>query len=391
MFRVSFVATAVLAMALTGCSSIENFLVPDNNRSTPIANLRDDAANVASKDIKNLNDAYVANATGILQSNIATQQTNFRGRAATYEGIKNTITSSASDYLMLISQLRAQLQIGTTPGNPDMIALLEKAGNARKILTDRINDLQNFGNDVSKDITQVGFLTQTVRNAMTLAGGTEGDRTVFQQMSLETARIGQDYLTLLQDVSLMVTHQRSMGVTLDSEYEDLATLVRQGLNSNPLAAQAFQLSSLTAIAPAQQTATAPAATRPTAVATPSANSRAIEANSTTAQPSTLEKLADKKILFALPKSERTSGFEQNLYDAVSKAYADDQNIKFHILGVSPIGATAAETTTLNTATNGEMEAFLKAMVDMGVPVSRVTLEVANSSKVDEPEVRLYQQ
>jgi hypothetical protein len=292
---------------------------------------------------------------------------------------------------MLISQLRAQLQIGTTPGNPDMIALLEKAGNARKILTDRINDLQNFGNDVSKDITQVGFLTQTVRNAMTLAGGTEGDRTVFQQMSLETARIGQDYLTLLQDVSLMVTHQRSMGVTLDSEYEDLATLVRQGLNSNPLAAQAFQLSSLTAIAPAQQTATAPAATRPTAVATPSANSRAIEANSTTAQPSTLEKLADKKILFALPKSERTSGFEQNLYDAVSKAYADDQNIKFHILGVSPIGATAAETTTLNTATNGEMEAFLKAMVDMGVPVSRVTLEVANSSKVDEPEVRLYQQ
>lgn len=392
MFRVSYLATVAFALALTGCSSIENFLIPGSADTTAGPNLRSTAASSAvSKDLKNLNDAYVANATSLLQNNIATQQGNFRGRVATYEVVKSNIATSAQEYLTLISQLRAQLQVGTTPGNPQMIALLEQAGAVRTNLTTRINDLQNFSNDVSKDITQVGFLNQTVSNAMTLAGGTEGDRTVFQQMSLQTNRIGQDYLTLLQDINLMIAHQRTMGTTLDGEYEELATLVRQGLNSNPLAAKAFQLSSLmtpqqttTSATPSTAMATTNVASTPTATAEPLASSAI-------AQPSTLEKLSDKEILYAVAKNERKSGFEQDLYDAVSKAYAENQNIKFHILGVSPIGATAAETTTLNTTTNDEMEAILKAMVDMGVPVSRVTLEVANSSKVDGPEVRIYQQ
>ncbi|MBI1364146.1 MAG: hypothetical protein GC134_09195 [Proteobacteria bacterium] len=391
MFRVSTVAPLALALALAGCSSIENFLVPEGSSSSSAADLRTETVTSSAKrDLKDLNDAYVQNATGLLQNNISTQQDNFKGRVANYENIKTDITTSAQNYLNLISQLRAQLQVGTTPGNPAMIALLEKAADVRSTLTARVNDLQNFGNLVSKDITQVGFLTQTVGNAMALAGGTEGDRTVFQQMGLETKRLGQDYLILMQDVNLMIIHQRVMGTTLDSEYEELSTLVRQGLNSNPLAAQAFQLSALSNTAATAVPAQTSMPAAPAAVATPVAKSQPLAASSA-AQPSTLEKLADKEILYVVSKSERKSGFEQELYDAVSKAYADDQNIKFHILGVAPIGANAAETNTLNTATSGEMEAFLKAMVDMGVPVSRVTLEVANSSKVDEPEVRLYKQ
>jgi hypothetical protein len=374
MFRVSSVAAVSLAVLLAGCASIENMMAPGTESATPV------------RAIKNLNDDYIQNATATMRAGVATQQTNLQGRVATYGAIKADITKSAEEYLMLVGQLRAKLQVGTTPGNPQMIALLEQAGATRKALSGRVNDLQNFGNVVSKDISNIGFLAQTIGSAMNLAGGTEADRTTLQQMGLEANRIGQDYLVLMQDVNLMITHQKTMAITLDGEYEELTALVRQGVNSNPLAAQSFQLSNIVAAAPAAMAATE----SPAAVTTPSASSAPL-ATSTAAQASTIEQLANKEVLFAVSKSERRNGFEQALYDAVSKAYASDQNIKFHVLGVSPIGATAAETSGLNDMTNAEMEAVLKAMVDMGVPVSRVTLEVANSSKVDEPEVRLYKQ
>ncbi len=342
-------ALSLSSVGLSGC------ITWDNSVSSAIEKSRNIMADV--------NDAYVRNSIDILRTAGQDMDETLNARNNRFNDHKQEIRNSARTYLDVIADIRATLQVGTTPGNPVLMDNLRVAASNMSTLATEVEKLQDLSNQVAKDMTQVAFLQRTVNNAMQLAGGTDEDHKELDRIRIAFDKKANDLVLMQGSVNSLIARQLGLQDIHRKEFNQLTKLVRKGVNTHSVVSRPLDTPEMV------ETVGKPIS----GVETPDLQVSA----AAPLQPA----------LFVMKPEERN--FQQSLYAVVASAYAQDQNIQFKIVGVASVGNNVKTTAQNNKKARAGADRLLEALVEIGVPASRVQIETLSDTSVSETEVRLY--
>jgi hypothetical protein len=392
--RHTFLIAAVSA-ALAGCSSVESFLLPSDNaprETIPVdqSAAAPEATQASSQDLLTLSEeantlsspmnigdeGYVKNAIATLESGVNYLESAYGQRRNNYTAMQDNITASAKAYLDIVSDIRAKLQVGTTPGNPQLLSQLNSARVALDALGSRVINLRELNNTLDRDLSQAIFLKQMGRNAQFIQGSAESDLERIQSDLLRLDRTTRTMETMRDSSNRLIERQQGLEQIHRNELNLLNQIIYRGVNAESFSFRADELTQNGA----NQALNAPVET---SMATPAVQVSSL-ADNTKTQPA-----AGNPELLSLTLAGKKKGFEESLYNAISKAHTQNADVTFALKGVYPTGKTKAETKKLQQQAKKDADTVLTAMVDMGVPASRVTVSVA-AGTTDAVQVQLLQ-
>lgn len=95
---------------------------------------------------------------------------NTQTRSAQLETIRNQTVSNVNSYHTLVGSIRSRLQMGSTPGNPELLANWSQAQTQLTQIDSDIGTLNQLSAQVSGDAGTSSFLLENIRAAYSLLG-----------------------------------------------------------------------------------------------------------------------------------------------------------------------------------------------------------------------------
>lgn len=378
----------------TGCSTLENrFLGGEGNTTSQV--------NVAGVDMASVNDAYIESAADNISAGYSNLENSIAGRNDAFAELREQITSSARIYQGHVADVRAQLQVGAYPGDPQLMNKLSQAQMSLSNLENHVSSLRTFAFNLSRDLSQSRFLADTARNAMGIQGGDVALRQNLEALSFNIDRASNNIISLRSDVNRLSDYQMQLLMAHREDLEALTRSVRDGVNTIPNTFRGQQAAMDRMPAPTSQNMSTPSMpTMPTpdvaADVAPKPAQKAAQTSAPQKAPVAVQMqgakasasmLADKEKLLSV--ADTSTDYQKSLYDAIATAYEDDSNITFTVAGIAPLGADARETSSNSDEAQSKLETILTTMVDMGVPTDRITVELFPSVDADQTEVQVY--
>jgi hypothetical protein len=276
----------------------------------------------------------------------------------------------AAGYYASVATINTQLQTGTTPGNPRLIAKLDTAQSNLDTLSQNMTGLNSLAMEISEATSKGSYLLDTTRSAFTLSGAIEEDHVRLSQIEdqVNATVVGLDRLSshinddIARITSYLATERHNLrtlalGVTDGNLYgRSLANhpfssaprsnLLQQASFNRPLPATSFP--------PTQQRSNAGA--RPLA-----------------------------KIKFDRPNIN----YEQPLYNAVQSAMQRFPNGRFELIAVHPSAGNKAQITIESTRSRRNAEQVLRKLTQMGVALNKIDMSTSASTQASTSEVHLF--
>jgi hypothetical protein len=266
-------------------------------------------------------------------------------------------------YHGLVAAINSRLQLGTTPGNPELVNNWNAAqGELAKVDND-ISDLNALANEVASTSTLSAYLLETTRAAYGLTGAVDADHRQLAILEDEVNRTVVLIDRLLNELSEDISRQSRY---LGRERGNLTTLsvaIKNGeLFGTSLTNRAF----------------ATAAPPRTALAAPARAGARAGAPAGKRRPLVV-------IRFDRPNVE----YEQALYSAVSRALERRPDAIFDLVAIAPSRGSVAKVTVASNTAKRNAETVLRSLANMGLPLERVKLSATTSPAARANEVHLY--
>jgi hypothetical protein len=283
-------------------------------------------------DVSGLQDKIVANA-----QQLASLRAQAGGSAAAYHDSKARITT--------------HLQMGTTRGNPELVAQWNSAQTSLDELTTNINALNALGTAVSGDASRAHFDLDTIQSTYNVSGAVDEDHRQLSVLEDETDQTVVLIDRLMRQISADVQRQTAYVANERANLTTLASAIKNGeLYGSELGAPMLTAAS----APASYGATPSGAALVT-------------------------------IRFDHPGVE----YQQILYTALSQALQARPGAGFDIVGVSPTRGTASSVQLAQTSARRHAQEVMRSMTDMGVPATRLGISSATDPSISASEVRVF--
>lgn len=266
----------------------------------------------------------------------------------------------AGDYYTLVASINAQLQSGTTPGNPLLIEKWNAAQEKLNNLSHSAGQLNDLATDLSNAASKAAFLLEATRATFSLSGAVEEDH---------------EQLTRLEDeVNQTIVHLNRLLNQVNDEINRRTTYLR----SERLNMQTLSLS----ISKGELYGKS---------LTNSLFKRAAEDGGfITSENSAADvKAQGRRPLVIIRFDRQNVEYEQALYTAISQALEKYPSAKFDLVAVSPISGNAAESALASSDARKNGEAVLRSLIQMGLPMERIRLNAAQSRDVLNSEVHIY--
>ena len=142
--------------------------------------------------------------------------------------IRASVISNASQYHKTIGAIEAKLQVGTTPGNPQMYAMLQSAQNNVQLMTVNSNALQQLSARVTSDASVVNNLLDSIRATFAISGAVDEDHRQLRILQNETNQTAILIGSLLNEVNSDVVRQIQYNETANSNIVQLDSAIKRG-------------------------------------------------------------------------------------------------------------------------------------------------------------------
>ncbi len=286
-------------------------------------------------------------------------QTSIQQENAALQTLRQQTVAHAQLYHGTVAAINSRLQVGTTPGNPILVAQWNTAQTQLDGVARDIGEMNSLANRVAADSTTASYLLETTRATYGLSGAVDDDHRQLSILEDEVNRTVVLIDRLLNELSDDINRQSSY---LGNERKNLTTLsiaVKNGeLLGSSLANRAYDVQ--------------PYQARPSRGPVPQG------AASGQRRPLVV-------IRFDRPNVE----FEQALYTAVSRALERRPQAGFDLVAVAPAGGSTAEAARASNAARRNAESVMRSLASMGLPASRVTMSAGTSSDAQANEVHIY--
>jgi cell division protein FtsB len=273
------------------------------------------------------------------------------GAGQQYATLRGSSAQQLAAYYQAQAQISARLQIGTTRGNPDLVAQWNTAQSALDQLTANINALNTLIAQINGEATRVRSAVAQVQQALDMPGAVDEDHRQLTVLEDEANQIAVVLDRLARDASSDLHRQTATLSNERSRLAQLATSIKAG-----------DLYATGAPAPRIAAAAAPPPGAPPAAGAPIVSIKFARAN---------------------------TNYQKTLYAALSQALQTQPGALFDVVGVSPTRGTAAAVQTAQNDARRHAQDVMKTMTEMGVPAARMDISSATDPSVRTSEVRVF--
>jgi len=266
-------------------------------------------------------------------------------RAEQLETIRRQTIANVNAYHSLVGGIRSRLQMGSTPGNPELLANWNSAQTQLTQIDADIATLNQLSAQVSSDAGASAFILENIRAAYGLSGALEDDH---RQLRLLEDEVNQNAIVIdraLLDLNSEIGRQQQYVSSERNALVELAAEINAG-QSYPAAGGVRR------------------AVPVRAVATVSA-----------------ETFAQRRPLVVIRFDKPDVAYEPQLYQALSRALERRPDAVFDLVAVSPQGGNPS-------AARRNADTVFASMTNMGLPAERVAMAAMPSDSAKTPEVHI---
>jgi hypothetical protein len=278
-----------------------------------------------------------------LRAQVSGLQQKLASNSAQLANLRNAGAGAAGAYQQARAHITTRLQVGTTRGNPELVAEWNTAQGQLDALSSNINALNTLGTDVTNDSSTAHYALNQIDATFNVSGAVDEDHRQLQLLEDETSQTIVMIDRLLKEVSDAVQRQTAYVGTERSNLTTLAASIKSGemFGGGVIAPIGFQS---------------------TGGGTP---------------------------LVVVKFDHPDVDYQQILYAALNQALQNRPGASFQVVAVSPTRGTAASVQIAQTTARRHAQDVMRSMTDMGVPASRLAVASTTDPGTAVSEVRVF--
>ena len=263
------------------------------------------------------------------------------------EIIRSQTVSNASAYHGMVGGIKSRLQVGTTPGNPNLMGQWRSSQEQLNRIESDVSNMNQLAAQVAADSAMSSYLLDSVRAAYGLTGAVDEDHRRLRGLEDEVNQTTVTIERLLGELNSDIGRQQQFVANERENLMDLASDINAG--------QLYGSQQLPQAGP-QMASAAPG------------------------------DFSQRRPLVVIRFDRKDVAFEPALYQAVSRALERRPNAIFDLVAVSP--GTGDQNLSSGTA-RSNAEQVLQSLAGMGLPSDRVMLSAMASPTAQSAEVHIY--
>ena len=217
----------VCALGISACSS--------DNQGFPSLLGSDSQENIYANSSNVVNGSYTGTFVGqrvaAFRQELKQLEQAQKSNQKELDKISANISRNANLYQKTVSSVQNKLQAGTTPGNPNMYAMLQQAqGNVQNMFANA-NALENLSTKTATTLTSVNYLENSISAAFNISGAVDEDHKQLRDLQSEAMSLAQKASALNESVSSAANFQQQNAVQSSQEINALHDSVKTGSSS----------------------------------------------------------------------------------------------------------------------------------------------------------------
>ena len=281
-----------------------------------------------------------------LRAQVAGLQQKLAANSGHLADLRNQGAGAAGAYQEAKAHITTRLQIGTTRGNPELVAEWNNAQGQLDALSANVNALNTLGTDVTNDSSNAHYALNQISATFNVSGAVDEDHRQLQLLEDETSQTIVMIDRLLSEVSDAIQRQTAYVATERANLTTLSCAIKNG---------DFYGGGVTGALGSGGVQMATAGT-PLVV-----------------------------VRFDHPNVD----YQQILYAALNQALQARPNADFQVVAVAPTKGNAASVQIAQTAAKRHAQEVMRSMTDMGVPASRMGVASSTDPGAAGDEVRVF--
>ena len=253
------------------------------------------------------------------------------------------------------SAIVSRFQVGTTAGNPELVAQWNQAQAELDGIAAGVDTMSGLAAQVAANAGNAAFLLDGIQATLALSGAVEEDHRQLRVLQDETLQTDILIERLAGELRGDIARQSAY---VANERASLATLAA--------AIDAGQLLEPAASAPGRMAAAA----RPVGAGTSAG-------------------LAAGPPLVTIRFDRPGVNYEPALYTALTQALEVRPSARFEVVAVSPVGSTPERVRLAQSESRRNADAVVRSMSEMGLPADRISVSATTRADVADNEVRIY--
>ena len=293
-----------------------------------------------------------------IETKLRQVQKNIKKATDSFRDLKNKSAEEADHYYEYVARIRARLQNGTTPGNPELTEMWKQASALLSGSDKNMSETAKLSSEMVRAKNELDSLLETIRETFSVPGAMEIDHENLKQLEDESNQTIVSLKRLSSELSLQIARQQRYFSTESQNVNALSTEIQAGRVSNGNVSQ--MVPSAAATKPAKP------AYLPSAIDLPETD------------------ISGRRPLMVIRFNKRDMDYEQSLYKAVKAALDKRPSTHFEVVAVSPADTRSG---AFEAAKNAD--AVRESLLAMGLPASRIYSSQASKPGIKTTEVHLY--
>jgi hypothetical protein len=291
-----------------------------------------------------------------LRGDVQRLQDNINQQNSGLQQVRQSLAQNAASYYGLTGTISSRLQVGTTPGNPELLNQWNQAQSALDRMGDDIARLNSLSNQVAQDSSLTAYIVESVKASYSLQGAVDEDHRQLGLLESEANRSVPLIDRLFDAISEDISRQ---SIYISKERQNLLTLA-VAIKNGELYGQNLSNRAVGALSPG------------------GAPPRRAATNT-----------ADRRPLVIIRFDRPNVSYEQALYGAVKRALERRPDANFDLVAVSPNVGSPAQLVQHTDASKRNAANVVHSLTNMGLAADRISLSATTSASVQSNEVQIY--
>ena len=353
-------SSAVAVMVLSGCAYSSDALFPslfgsDSQEARSSNSQNSNVPNLGTTNFKPLEvsegsstGTFVGQKVVTFRHELTQLQNVIVKHNEQLQKIRTSVITNAVQYHKVVGLIEAKLQVGTTPGNPEMYSMLQSAQNNIQYMNANTLALSQLGQQVTADSAMTSYLLDSIKAAYGISGAVDADHSQLRILENETNQTSILIKSLLVEIHADNSRQQQYIQSVKTNIVDLNSSIRDGsYGVNNVSLASSGVGSAPSFAPA---------------------------NVSTSKP-----------LFVAKFNKTKVNYKDGLKHAVTQSLRKKPGVMFEVVAVAPAsGNHLSKASAKNNATT-----IFQDMIEMGVGADKITLSAKNSVSANSSEVHIY--
>ena len=282
-----------------------------------------------------------------LRAQVSGLQQKISVNSARLAELRNAGAGAASAYQDAKARITTRLQIGTTRGNPELVAQWNVAQGQLDALSANINAMNALGTDATNDSSTAHFAQNQISATYNVSGAVDEDHRQLRLLEDQTAQTIVMLDRLLKEISDNVQRSTAYAATERANLTVLAASIKSGeLYGGGMGASMGALGNV--------------------------------------------QMAGGGTPLVVIKFDRPGvDYQQILYAALNQALQNRPSAGFQVVAVSPTRGTAASVQIAQSSARRNAQDVMRSMTDMGVPAARLAVASTTDPGATGNEVRVF--